>query len=187
MYLDDAVMAIGKFEGRIPWMYLDTAGNVTVGIGQMIANAGDALRFPFRKANGELANNQDIEREFAIVHAMTKGLVAQAYKRADSLVLMEENINQIFRDTLARCESEIVSHFPEFAQFPDAAKVALLDMDYNLGLTNLRNEFPRFCSAVLTNRWLLASSQCRRAGQPEARNQWTAENFLQAGQRSQAQ
>ena len=32
-YIDQALAQIEQFEGRVPWMYLDTKSKVTVGIG----------------------------------------------------------------------------------------------------------------------------------------------------------
>ena len=42
--MDVAAFGPARFEGRVPYMYLDTAGNVTVGIGHMLATAGAAGR-----------------------------------------------------------------------------------------------------------------------------------------------
>ena len=36
-----------EFEGAIPYMYLDTGGNVTVGVGNLLASANDAKQLGF--------------------------------------------------------------------------------------------------------------------------------------------
>ena len=41
-YLDDSLAHLEIFEGTVPWMYLDTKGLVTVGVGEMVANAARA-------------------------------------------------------------------------------------------------------------------------------------------------
>ena len=38
-YLDDSLAHLEIFEGIVPWMYLDTRSFVTVGVGEMLANA----------------------------------------------------------------------------------------------------------------------------------------------------
>jgi GH24 family phage-related lysozyme (muramidase) len=35
------------FEGSVPYMYLDTTGNVTVGVGKMLPNAAAAQKLGF--------------------------------------------------------------------------------------------------------------------------------------------
>jgi GH24 family phage-related lysozyme (muramidase) len=182
MYLDDAVTAIGKFEGRIAWMYLDTLGNVTTGIGQMIPTVADALRYPFHKPSGEQAKNSDIEAEYTRVKQMQRGLLARAYRTPDALLLSDDDINYSFKNTLINAAVELTVVFPDYPEYPDPAKVALLDMRYNLGITKLRNEFVNFCAAVRQRRWPVAAQECHRADQPAARNQWAAEQFFLAGQ-----
>jgi len=189
MYLDDAVAATASFEGRIHWMYLDTnkQATVTVGVGQMIPNAQAALRYRFRRPNAEVANNDEIVAEFTRVKEMRPGYSAKAYRRSDSLLLADEDIDEALRQTMSDCVVDLASLFPDFHDYPAPAKIALVDMCFNLGLTKLRLDFPKFCQAVKAQRWQAASVECHRIGPSEERNEWTKEQFLIAGSNAMEQ
>jgi GH24 family phage-related lysozyme (muramidase) len=45
--LTETLAALERFEGSIPWMYNDTAGKVTVGVGLMLPDAVAAAHLPF--------------------------------------------------------------------------------------------------------------------------------------------
>jgi GH24 family phage-related lysozyme (muramidase) len=181
MYLDDAVAVLVDFEGRIHWMYLDTDGNVTVGVGEMLPTSADALHLPFLCQNAQLATPAEIVAQFDAVKRMEPGLKPLAYRRFESLLLADADIDAALRATLSRCAGELSALFPDFHEFPDAAKVALLDMRFNLGLTRLRKEYPHFCSSVGQHRWDVAALQCHRIQPDKQRNQWTQEQFIHAG------
>ena len=183
MYLDDAVAATASFEGRIHWMYLDTneQATVTVGVGQMVPTAQAALQYRFRRPNAEVADAAEILAEFARVQQMKPGYSAKAYRRSDSLLLADEDIDHALRQTMAACVADLASLFPDFHDYPEPAKVGLVDMRFNLGLTNLRLKFPKFCKLVKAQRWEAASLECHRIGPSEERNAWTKEQFLLAG------
>jgi len=180
MYLDDAVKTTADFEGRIHWMYLDTTKHVTVGVGQMIPTAQAALLYRFRRSNAEYATRDEILAEYETVKRMIPGHVAKAYRRSSSLLLADEDIDQALRKTMSTCVVELASLFPDFHDYPEPAKVALIDMRFNLGLTGLRLDFPDLCRLVEAQRWDAASLECHRIGPSEERNAWTKEQFLLA-------
>ena len=181
MYLDDAVAAITGFEGRIQWMYLCTADQVTVGTGEMIPTAHAALSYPFRRPNAEFSNAEEILAEFDRVSKMPSGYTAKSYRRSGSLLLADEDIDKALQQTVKTCVSDLASLFPNFHDFPDPAKVALIDMRFNLGFTKLRVEYPKLCQWVKAQRWEAASLECHRIGPSEERNAWAKEQFLLAG------
>lgn len=181
MYLDDAVTAIVGFEDRIHWMYLDTTGNVTVGVGQCLPTPDAALLYPFRRQSAEFATRDEILAQYETVKQMTPGHVPGAYRRFESLLLTDLDIDTILRNTLLRCAVELAALFPDFHDYPDPAKIGLIDMRFNLGLTRLREEFHAFCRAVSERRWDAAAAQCHRIQPSKGRNQWTREQFIHAG------
>jgi GH24 family phage-related lysozyme (muramidase) len=180
MYLDDAVKATAAFEGRVHWMYLDSKEGVTVGVGQYIPTAQDAPLYPFRRPNAEAASKDEILAEYESVRQMAPGHVAMAYRRSTSLLLTDDDIDQILRRTMAQCVTDLAALFPGFHDYPDQAKIALLDMCFNLGITKLRDEYPRFCAMVKDQRWVAASLECNRVGPSRQRNEWTKEQFMLA-------
>ena len=98
-YLEQAMAKIKEFEGSIPWMYLDTVGKVTVGIGLMLVNEIAAHGLPFTVGDRP-AKLDEIGREFARVSAMKPGQLAKFYFLKQGLQLPDTVIETKLRDTM---------------------------------------------------------------------------------------
>ncbi len=181
-YLDVAIARLREFEGSVPWMYLDTLGKVTVGVGVMLPNARSAGGLPFLIGERN-ATEEEIAAEFARVSGLAKGKVAAFYRKADGLRLSDEAIDERLRDVLEGFEGYLREHVKGYGGLPDAAKVALLDMVYNLGPGKLFREYPKLIAAVERGDWSSAAKASFRHGPAPARNSWTKEQFLNAAKR----
>ena len=170
---------IREFEGSVPWMYLDTVGKVTVGVGLMLINEMAATVLPFTMS-GRPATLDEISREFARVSAMKKGQIAKSYYNKLGLELPEQTIEAKLRDALEGFEGYLRSHVHGYDGLPDAAKLALLDMIYNLGPGRLFAEYPRLIAAVEQGDWKAAAQASLRRGPSALRNLWTKQQFLAA-------
>ena len=170
---------IREFEGSVPWMYLDTVGKVTVGVGLMLVNEAAASALPFA-VSGRPATLDEINREFSRVSAMKRGQIAKSYFSKAGLALPEETIEAKLRDALEGFEGYLRSHVHGYDALPDAAKLALLDMVYNLGPGRLFAEYPRLIAAIVRGDWKTAAAASLRRGPSAARNLWTKEQFLAA-------
>ena len=78
-YLEQFLAKLEFFEGSIPWMYRDTVGKVTVGVGVMLPDAPAATALPFKIA-GHPASATEIAAEFARVDAIPMGREANFYR-----------------------------------------------------------------------------------------------------------
>src|SRR5579863_2584618 len=78
-YLDESLAKLEWFEGSIPWMYLDTRGNVTVGVGLLVPDAAAAQKLPF-VFEGRAATAAETATEYARVHGMPMGRPAPFYR-----------------------------------------------------------------------------------------------------------
>jgi GH24 family phage-related lysozyme (muramidase) len=177
-YLDESLAKLEWFEGAIPWMYLDTRGYVTVGVGLMLPDAAAAQKLPFM-IGGRAATEEEIAGEYGRVEAMAMGRPAQYYRKDNGLVLEKAEIDSLLRTVLAGFEGELRAKLTGYDGFPDSAKLALLDMAYNLGPVGLLDGYPTLIAAVEAGNWAKASSSCFRHGPGAARNQWTQTMFLQ--------
>ena len=175
-YLDESLVKLEWFEGSIPWMYLDTRGHVTVGVGLMVPGAAAAEKLPFVIA-GRAATSAEIATEFARVEAMPMGRPALFYRQKDGLLLAKSDIDSLLRNVLEGFEGELRSRLSGYDEFPDSVKIALLDMAYNLGPVGLIHGFPTLIAAVEAGNWAKASANCFRHGPGAARNQWTQAMF----------
>ena len=177
-YLEQSIRKLEQFEGSIPWMYRDTAGKVTVGVGLMLPDAAAATRLPF-ELNAQPATSAEIAAEFTRVDALPMGRPALFYRGPSQPELPQSAIDSLLLTVLTGFEGELKSHLPTYDAFPDSVKLALLDMVYNLGPAGLFNGYPRLLKAVSAGNWAQAAAQCERVGPGAARNQWTRQMFLQ--------
>ncbi len=178
-YLEQSLEKIRQFEGTVPWMYLDTVGKVTVGVGLMLANEVAAHALPFIASEGP-ATLDEISREFSRVSALKKGQLPRFYFNKKALQLSDETIASKLRETLQGFEGYLRSNLHGYDALPDAAKLALLDMIYNLGPGRLFAEYPRLIAAVERGDWKSAASASPRRGPSAERNAWTRQQFLAA-------
>lgn len=178
-YLEQSLEKIKEFEGVIPWMYLDTVGKVTVGVGLLLANEAAAHALPFSAA-GRAATADEIGREFARVSAMKQGRAADFYESVPSLQLSTEIIDDRLRATIEGFEGYLRSHMPGYDLLPDPAKLALLDMIYNLGPGRLFAEYSRLLAAIERGDWKTAAAASLRRRPSPARNAWARQQFLSA-------
>lgn len=178
-YIEQSLAKLKEFEGSVAWMYLDTVGKVTVGVGRMLPDAGAAQALPFQ-TGGRAAPSAEIAEEFARVAGMATGKSAEFYRRAGSPMLPEDAIDADLRRVLVSFESKVRAAMRNYDAYPSEVKVALLDMAYNLGPAGLLAEYPRLIDAVQAGHWSRAANECMRHGPSALRNAWTREQFLRA-------
>jgi GH24 family phage-related lysozyme (muramidase) len=176
-YFEQSLAKLEEFEGSIPWMYRDTAGNVTVGIGLMLPDAAAARALPFQSSE-RAASPEEIEAEFVRVDGMPAGRAALFYRKEGALELAKAEIDSALRRVLMQFEEKIKAALPEYDGMPDAAKMALLDMAYNLGPMGLLHEYPKLIKAVRMGDWTQAAANSFRHGPGTGRNEWTRAMFL---------
>ena len=179
-YLDDSLAHLEIFEGTVPWMYLDTKGFITVGVGELLANADKAETLAFVDPDGEPSTQDAILEEFNRVSGLAPAKVAAFYRSPDSPVLPHAAIDTLLMNHLNFFDVQLAARFANYASFPDPAKLGLLDMIYNLGQVGLFQHFPHFMAAVDKQDWLGAAANCHRVGPSQARNDWTRQQFLAA-------
>jgi GH24 family phage-related lysozyme (muramidase) len=178
-YLEQSLAKLKEFEGCVPWMYRDTVGKVTVGVGLMLPDAKAAEALPFLLGS-RAATPQEIATEYARVDAMTMGRASAFYKTPSSLELSQQTMDAKLSSVLQGFETDLRTRFPHYDTLPDGVKMALLDMIYNLGPAGLFKGFPHLVAAVENGAWAQAAEHCIRRGPGEARNNWTRQQFLSA-------
>jgi GH24 family phage-related lysozyme (muramidase) len=168
------------FEGNVPFMYRDTAGWVTVGVGQMLPDVNAAKKYPFLTPLGGVATKDEIDKDYHRVYAITAGLTADKYRAQSSLLLPDEYIQSLLMNKLKECDLHLRRHYIRYDLYPELVKLALLDMIYNMGASKLFGQFSTFEKAVNAQDWNTAAEQCHRKhkGASDNRNAWTRHQFL---------
>ena len=166
------------WEGRVPHMYLDTKGLVTVGVGKMLPDAAAAQALPFvRRDNGAAATSDEIRRDYDTVRAQPKAMLAGSYRKFTQLDLPDAAIDALLKTTADKFIADVAARYSGWATLPAPAKRALIDMAYNLGVGGLM-EFVRLKAAVEARNWDVAAKECERRGISPTRNDWTRDLFL---------
>lgn len=168
------------------YMYLDSKGNVTVAVGQMLASVQAALDLPFMKRGmGQdfPASAGEISDDYNRVKTASIGHGAHFYHSGVSVYLEDGAMDDMLRTYLDKLDKSLRAHFPRFDAWPDPAKLAYLDMGYNLGYTRLIAEYPRMNAAAAGGQWLQCAAECTRDPRDpafERRNAWTRQQFRDA-------
>jgi len=172
-------------------MYLDTAGKVTVGVGNMLPDVATAQSLPFvvrpaspgsDPASPALPATADqIAADFASVAQQPQGLLASRYRQFTTLDLPGDAITALLASRVQGFTTQLITTFPDFNTYPAEACAAIFDMAFNLGLKKLLSTFPTFVRAVRAADWATAAAQCHRLPPiSDARNNWTQAQFLSA-------
>ena len=168
-------------EGSIPHMYLDTVGKVTVAVGNMLPNAGAAQALVFvKRGTDERAAADEIKKDFDAVAAQPVGRIASSYRGFTALDMPERAIDELLDARIAGFEAGLCKDFPDYDSSPDAAKIGLMDMAFNLGNHGLVTKFPSFCRAARAKDWAGCERECNRRGISDARNDQTRALFREA-------
>jgi GH24 family phage-related lysozyme (muramidase) len=170
------------WEGDTKYLYVDTRGFVTTGIGQLVKDAAAARELPFIDTRtGAPATAQQIDQAFAAVQQRPKGHTESWYATATHLRLPEETVRALAQ---SRLTNEFLPglrrELPHFDSYPPSAQRALIDMAYNLGVGGV-GRFHSLRAACEAGDWAQAAAECHRRTCRAERNDWTRDLFLQAG------
>ncbi len=170
-----------RWEGAVPFMYRDTEGYVTVGIGNLVHDADQACTLPFMTA-GYPSSHAEIQRDFLRVISLARGMAARAY-RAPSEPRVELTDVGVSDLAVSRLRREFLPGLARickgFDGFPGPAQAALVDMAWNVGMRGLET-FGHMLAAVDRRDWKGAAESCHRLTSRPERNAWTADMFRAA-------
>lgn len=172
------IARLKQFEGVVPYMYRCTGGEVTIGAGHAIQAAADAGNLSW-SIGGAPAAPEQAQSDFAAVAAAPRGLVASGYESLTQCRMSADDIDALLASDVQLFESKLAAALPRWQAYPEPAQEALFDMGYNLGVGGLL-KFHQLLAAVDAGQWTTAAAQCHRLGIGDARNQATANLFLQA-------
>lgn len=176
-------------------LYLDTEGNVTVGVGHMIPNAASMADVSLYRT-GELAPADSVEKrdEYIAIKNQPYGrdYPAHYYQTTAALFMRDDDISAQRDRHIQTFYWELKSYyttangFPsELDDMPEEVQLALFDMVFNLGITKLRNQYILFNNALKAERWKDAAAQSNRLGIQPTRNQYVRTLLMAAAANKQ--
>jgi len=192
--------AIRENEGVVSYMYRDTKGFVTVGIGFLIEDTkagtltAEGKAMPFvKRAGGEKPTVEDIQADFDAVKKRPAGpgIEANSFRIYTKLDLPDAEIKKRFDEKLDGFWTQLQSEFPEFDTYPMPVQYALLDMVFNLGRGGEKTEkgkvkrtglhaYTTLRKALDQGHWKEAGDASHRNGPSEKRNKMIKQWFYSA-------
>lgn len=136
-----------KFEGYLPYMYLDIKGLVTTGMGNLIDPIGAALELPWRRPDGSLATQSEIRAAWNLVKSRIDlaPKYGTAFAGLTTLRLDKTGIEQLIARKLRENEAYLRHRFPDYERWPADAQLGLHSMAWAMGPGF---HFPDFDAAV---------------------------------------
>lgn len=172
-----------RWESATRHMYRDTLGYVTVGIGNLVHDALEAIALPFQFDGTRPATPKEVGDDFLRVIGMPKGLPAMQYRSTHPprVALTDDAVTAL---AVRRLENEFLPGLARltngrFETAPAPAQSALVDLCWNLGVHGLAG-FTHLLEAVVMEDWYTAATSCHRKTSRDERNDWTREKFLEA-------
>jgi len=144
-------------EREVPWMYLDSLGKVTIGIGKLIDNPNDAVKLGgfVRKSDNAPATEQEIRNEWQMVK--TSGTAGQSYKLLESrtnLRLPSDRIHQIAFDYANGIINYLKGKGHAWDSYAADAQLGLLSLGW-IGL----GSYPKCLGYVKSGNWFYAAGE----------------------------
>jgi hypothetical protein len=139
-----------RFEGYVPWMYLDVEGLVTTGMGNLINSVGAAQQLPWQHGEGgSLATPDEIASAWNGVKAsQDKSQLGGGnvyWQNLNDLRLDDAGVQQLISSKVDNNNSILQSRFPAVDTWPAPAQLAIMLMAWAMG-PNFK--YPNFQNAV---------------------------------------
>ena len=153
-----------RYEGDVRHMYLDSEGHVTIGVGHLVRDLAAALALNLVVGKtGAIATDAQITIDYEAVKKQWKSdTAAPYYKKYTQLIMKKVEVNRLTNKHINKFYSELKRLYPDFDDYSTEVRLALLDMIFNLGMTKLRNLFPKLNKAVKAKKWAEAAAESRR-------------------------
>ena len=184
------VVNLEHYEGRVPHLYLDDHGNVTVGVGHHVQNRNEMARLTMMTGGAgvpmQAATLKQKQDEFDTIAKQPKKRKATWYQQHTQLWMRDVDIDGLlnehiasFYSSLARVYCKAKGYPKDFDALPQNVQLALFDMIFNLGVTGL-TKFAQFNNSIKDGDWNKAATQCRRLGVNDGRNEYVKKLLLTA-------
>lgn len=150
-----------RYEGRIPWMYLDIRGLVTVGAGVLVDPVDLAVGLPLRhRSTGGYAHPAEIRAEWYRLKAQP-GLAHAGARAAGvlaSLALSEGDLDALTWARLDSTVAALVRRWPDLPGWPWQVQLAVCSWAWAVGALA---QWPKFDAALKAQDWATAAEECR--------------------------
>ncbi len=193
-YLDQVFDFIKEHEGGIvPAPYLDTTGNVTVGIGHRVPNAQAMTKLPLVNPLGHDVSDEVKRQAFDAVYGLREkqeyhNKIAKKFPSPYKVRLPDSEAVRIAKEYINN-EWPLVQHkFNGFDTYHPKAQMAVMDIQYNIGNKNFSQEkWLKFYDAMARRDYESAAVESHRKDVGQNRNEEVRKLLLEAAEETRAQ
>jgi len=104
----------------------------------------------------------EIKSDYEAVIKQAKNRLASFYKRHVKLKLSMADINALTDKHIDSFDLELKRIFPDFTSYPSEVRLALFDLIFNVGMTDLNTRWPSLKKAVKEKDWAAAANESNR-------------------------
>lgn len=157
------------FEGRLPYLYQDVKGLVTIGVGNLVDTPEEAAALPFvHKDSRTPATRDEIVAEWHMIKN-APDLARKGHRAAEkihTLELPDAAVDDLVRRRFDTNEARLAAFFPGWAQWPADARLGAHSIAWAGAF--FPNRWPAFTTAANAGDWLAAAaeSHLREDGNP---------------------
>jgi GH24 family phage-related lysozyme (muramidase) len=168
-----------RHEGAVGYLYRDSFGYPTVGVGHLVPDVDAALALPFQYGNDPAiirpATPDDIRAGYnALPPQTTPPMPHTAYHPARRglapLYLLPHDQDDLLQADIRAHARLVVQKFDGFQTLPAPVRLGLLDMQFNMGGRFNRRTWPQFFAAINQRDFSAAARECIRPQIGQARN-----------------
>ena len=157
---------VGYYEGHVTYMYLDSEGHVTVGLGHLIPKVEDAMEMKFYERGTTIpAHPAHIENAFnKVLNSRLTDSRHTDFKDMSHVDLDLTEIESLFDRDVAQFLNLLKkrNYFPDFETYPAGAQLGMLDIAYSMGVDDFHDVFKRLHAALDIRNWIGIADQSGR-------------------------
>lgn len=113
-------------------------------------------------------------------HKGAEDKLALSYKKHTKPDLPATEINKLLDSRISEFKKGLRQKFPKFDSYPETAKMAMLDMVFNVGVHGIVTKFPRMKKTIEKSDWITAAKESNRPQASKARNDLVKKWFNEA-------
>lgn len=149
------------YNGKVEHLFLNAQGQVCVGIAHVLGSPEEALDLSFTNKNGLKASSEEIRADYDAVRQLAPNRIASFYKRHLKLTLPSSEVTRLTNQSLAQFYTDLTQMYEEFDSFPSDAKLALFDIIFGMGASDLA-DWITFNESIRAQNWQRAALDSAR-------------------------
>lgn len=149
------------YNGNVTHLILNGEGLVCVGSAHVLPSLADALKLAFINSHGLRASEAEITTDYNAIKQLSPNRIASFYKRHLKLTVPSSEIERLTYESINQFYTDLTELYDGFDRFPSEAKLALFDIIFSMGPSEL-GKWITFNECVRAQNWQKAALDSAR-------------------------